>query len=220
METNASIARLFGFDAKTSPQPRFAKVASVSADTLGVLIGTEEAEAVRCCVAEVGDIVLVQTMPNGTLAAIAKRGETASASATWGSITGDLGDQTDLAAVLATIPSVTTNSGGTTFAECMAWPVNGWGWKEEKHSDGRLIVTVWDWFSTATNPRYATIAYPAGATAFVDTPTPTVGTRVAVNCSVSVSVGNISSSTIGIGTNRVGNSGNVAVVVRLEGRWK
>lgn len=74
METSASIARLFGFERKKSPQPRFAKVASVSADTVGVIIGTDEAEAVRCCSAQVGDVVLVLTMPNGTLAAIATRG--------------------------------------------------------------------------------------------------------------------------------------------------
>lgn len=75
MDTLGSIAGLFGFD-KDRPllPPRFAKVVTVGADTVGVTVGESTVEAVRCCACAVDDVVLVETMPNGTLAAVATRG--------------------------------------------------------------------------------------------------------------------------------------------------
>ena len=74
-ETLESIASLFGFGEKQPLQPpRFAKVQAVSGDTVSVIIGQTPAEAVRCCACAAGDVVLLETLPNGTLAAVATRG--------------------------------------------------------------------------------------------------------------------------------------------------
>ena len=58
--TLESIAEIFGFgNAPSSQQPRFAQVVSVSDDTLGVTLGNETVDAVRCCTAAVDDVVLL-----------------------------------------------------------------------------------------------------------------------------------------------------------------
>ena len=76
METLESIADLFGFGAQKALQPpRFAKVTAVSSDTVTVTLGAASAEAVRCCVCSVDDVVLLETLPNGTLAAVGTRGQ-------------------------------------------------------------------------------------------------------------------------------------------------
>ena len=75
METLESISTLFGFGAEKALQPpRFAKVTAVSGDAVTVKLGTASAEAVRCCACSAGDVVLLETMPNGTLAAVGARG--------------------------------------------------------------------------------------------------------------------------------------------------
>lgn len=75
METLESISALFGFGAEKALQPpRFAKVTAVSGDAVTVKVGTDSAEAVRCCACAAGDVVLLETLPNGTLAAVATRG--------------------------------------------------------------------------------------------------------------------------------------------------
>lgn len=74
-ETLESIAGLFGFGEKQSNLPsRFAEVAAVSGDTASVIIGDSTVDAVRCCGCGVGDVVLVVTLPAGTLAAVATKG--------------------------------------------------------------------------------------------------------------------------------------------------
>lgn len=73
-ETIAEIAGLLklGPDAPLQP-PRFAKVVSVADDTVTVTLGASAVEAVRCCHCVAGDIVLLETMPSGQLAAVATR---------------------------------------------------------------------------------------------------------------------------------------------------
>ncbi len=72
--TLESIAEIFGFgNAPSSQQPRFAQVVSVSDDTLGVTLGNETVDAVRCCTAAVDDVVLL-CFVGGRAIAVAKRG--------------------------------------------------------------------------------------------------------------------------------------------------
>ena len=79
-ETLESIAKLFGFgEDKPLQPPRFAKVTAVSGDTVTVQLGTQTVAAVRCCVCSVGDVVLLETLPSGQLAAIGTRGDTGGA---------------------------------------------------------------------------------------------------------------------------------------------
>lgn len=75
-ETLESIASLLGLGPEKALQPpRFAKVTAVSSDTVTVTLGASTAEAVRCCVCAVDDVVLLETLPNGTLAAVGARGQ-------------------------------------------------------------------------------------------------------------------------------------------------
>lgn len=74
-ETLESIAGLFGFGDKQPNQPaRFAEVSTVSGDTVAVTVGASTVDAVRCCACSAGDVVLLETLPNGTLAAVAVKG--------------------------------------------------------------------------------------------------------------------------------------------------
>lgn len=79
-ETVAEIASLLklGPDAPLQP-PRFAKVVSVAGDTVTVTLGGSNADAVRCCSCAVGDVVLVETLPSGQLAAVGTKGQQAGA---------------------------------------------------------------------------------------------------------------------------------------------
>lgn len=75
--TLEDIAQAFGLepDAPLQP-PRFAKVTAVADDTVTVTLGTQTVEAVRCCVCSAGDVVLLETLPSGRLAAVGTRGAT------------------------------------------------------------------------------------------------------------------------------------------------
>lgn len=76
-ETLESIAGLFGFGDKQPNQPaRFAEVTAVSGDTVAVTVGASTVDAVRCCACDAGDVVLLETLPNGLLAAIGTKGNT------------------------------------------------------------------------------------------------------------------------------------------------
>lgn len=79
-ETIAELASLLklGPDAPLQP-PRFAKVVSVSGDAVTVTLGGSNADAVRCCTCSVGDVVLVETLPSGQLAAVGTKGQQAGA---------------------------------------------------------------------------------------------------------------------------------------------
>lgn len=74
-ETVAEIAGLLklGPDAPLQP-PRFAKVVSVVGDTVTVTLGGSNVDAVRCCACAADDVVLLETMPSGQLAAVATKG--------------------------------------------------------------------------------------------------------------------------------------------------
>ena len=75
--TLEDIAQAFGLepDAPLQP-PRFAKVTAVADATVTVTLGTQTVEAVRCCVCSAGDVVLLETLPSGRLAAVGTRGAT------------------------------------------------------------------------------------------------------------------------------------------------
>lgn len=74
-ENLESIAGLFGFGEKKPDQPpRFAKVTAISGDTVTVTVGASNVDAVRCCDCAVDDVVLLETMPSGQLAAVAVKG--------------------------------------------------------------------------------------------------------------------------------------------------
>lgn len=75
METNESIIELFGLgDAKPDQPPRFAKVTAVSGDTATVTVGASNVDAVRCCDCAADDVVLLETLPSGQLAAVGVKG--------------------------------------------------------------------------------------------------------------------------------------------------
>ena len=82
---------------KPDQPPRFAKVTAISGDTVTVQLGAGNVEAVRCCLTKVGDVVLLETLPSGQLAAVAVKGEQASAQITYdlaGSLTNHTFDVT------------------------------------------------------------------------------------------------------------------------------
>ena len=83
METNESIIELFHLgESKPDQPPRWAKVTAVGSDTVTVTLGAANVDAARCCLCGVGDVVLLETMPSGQLAAVATRGIPASGAVT------------------------------------------------------------------------------------------------------------------------------------------
>lgn len=71
------LIELFNLGNKASLQPpRFAKVTASDASTVTVTLGGEDVEAVRCCICAAGDVVLLETLPSGRLAAVGTRGAT------------------------------------------------------------------------------------------------------------------------------------------------
>ena len=75
METNESIIELFHLgDAKPDQPPRFAKVTAISGDTVTVTLGASNVDAVRCCDCVADDVVLLETLPSGQLAAVGVKG--------------------------------------------------------------------------------------------------------------------------------------------------
>ena len=87
-ETIAEIAGLLklGPDAPLQP-PRFAKVVSVAGDAVTVTLGGSNVEAVRCCACAADDIVLLETMPSGQLAAVATKGASGGSSSITSAVT-------------------------------------------------------------------------------------------------------------------------------------
>lgn len=117
--------------------------------------------------------------------------------------------------------SVTENSGGKTWAQCLTYPSpDGVGWREEKFSDGRLKLWVWDWWTISANTRTGTYSFPAAATDFIDTPTWSHAAKA--NAAFSIDFA-ITSLTVNTSFNfqlcRTGNNGKVAVAVCFEGHW-
>ena len=59
---------------KPDQPPRFAKVTAISGDTVTVQLGSSTVDAVRCTLCSVGDVVLLETLPSGQLAATGTKG--------------------------------------------------------------------------------------------------------------------------------------------------
>ena len=131
-----------------------------------------------------------------------------------------------------TLDSVTQNRGGKTYSEDITAATNntggGVGWKECKHSDGRLELWIWDWLSSnAGVTADHTLSWPSAATSFVTTTDlPTVDSisfRVCNNVSAAVST-SIKSMTVGtsIVWSRYGTNAAYrgVVCVKLSGWWR
>lgn len=234
-ETLESIADLLhlGPDKPLQP-PRFAKVVGVNGDEITAQLGTGTAAAVRCCDCAAGDVVLLETLPSGTLAAVGARGASGGSglqSLTIGAVQGatmtDTGTATapilNLTVPVYSTLTCTENSGGQTLATCMTYPSAGWGWREEKWSDGRLTLYIWAWYTLSATTSYKDLAWPADATAFVDFPAPSVAacstaqTQDAIAISFrTLTVGN----TISLGIRRTNSAARVVPVVTLSGHWR
>jgi len=234
-DTIAELASLLklGPDAPLQP-PRFAKVVSVADDTVTVTLGASAVEAVRCCHCVADDIVLLETMPSGQLAAVATKGATGGTgvqSLTIGTVTGatltNSGTATDPVLNL-TVPTYSTltcteNSGGQTLATCMTYPSAGWGWREEKWSDGRLSLFIWAWYTLSATTSYKDLVWPADATAFTDFPVPTVAacTTGQTQDSIAISFATLTvGNTITLGIRRTNSAARVVPVVTLHGHWR
>lgn len=250
-DTIAELAGLLklGPDAPLQP-PRFAKVVSVAGDTVTVTLGGSNVDAVRCCDCSADDVVLLETMPSGQLAAVATKGASGGGggvqSVTIGTVSGatftDTGTATDPVLNL-TVPiystlTVTENSGGVQLSSyglelgTGAWPAGGgWGWREEKWSDGRLTVYWWQWFATTGSgwqQLWTNLPYPTGATGFVDTPNPSVslfdnGASVQGAAMVKLTSIRTSSDTTGFKMTYYNSAANTnaktLVLVRADGHW-
>lgn len=116
----------------------------------------------------------------------------------------------------------TENSGGQTLATCMTYPSAGWGWREEKWSDGRLTLYIWAWYTLSATTSYKTLNWPTDATAFVDFPAPSVAA-----CStgqnqdaIAISFATLTvGSNIVLGVRRTNSAARVVPVVTLHGHW-
>ena len=111
-ENLESIAGLFGFGEKKPDQPpRFAKVTAISGDTVTVTVGASNVDAVRCCDCAVADVVLLETMPSGQLAAVGVKGYNGGgggAATTW---YGTCSTSASTAAKVVTCPGFTLSAG-------------------------------------------------------------------------------------------------------------
>lgn len=112
------------------------------------------------------------------------------------------------------------------------WPANGgWGWREEKWSDGRLTVYFWKWFATSNSgwqQLWTNLEYPTDSTAFIDTPTPftsLVDNAMSIQGAAMLKLTSIrtSSNTTGFKMTYYNSAANTnaktLVIVQLAGHW-
>lgn len=215
MASLESIAKIFDFGEKKPLQPpRFAKVSAVTDESVSVTIGAEQAEAVRCTPCQVGDIVLLETLPNGTLAAVATRGATGGGggSVSWGGISGDMSAQTDLSAALSGLQGGIDAVGCEVLSNATAHETTqpGYSWTAWKYADGRLVVQFSDYWSAANGASFGYYSWyvdhigvhlpsaeDANAPAFVSTPYIIGQVRSNGASLLSLSVHDISATSIG-----------------------
>lgn len=121
------------------------------------------------------------------------------------------------------------------FAMSESWTSGStsWGWREEKFTDGRLIVSYWQIFDVSANSdwnySWLAIDYPTSATAFIDTPIPAVSTHVKTaspynyNDFYSVTTTSIRNSSDKTGFkffNHLGNNNQLLIIFTLNGHWQ
>ena len=236
METLESIAGLFGFGDKQQNTPaRFAEVVSVSGDTVSCTVGNSNVDAVRCCDCAPSDVVLLETMPSGALAAVAVKGYNGGSytlpPATTSTLGGVIADGTSITVdVDGTIHSTgltrETSSGGVTWATAITFPAESRGWYEERWSDGRMTRWIWQNFYYNASTRNVTFNPTGTMTQFTDTP------RIGLDAVFS---GGNSAATIGIKSYTYAGGAdsitatiayfgttnqNMSFCLRLEGHWR
>ena len=248
-ETVASLASLLKLGASLPQQPpRFAKVTAISGDTVTVSLGSGTADAVRCCDCAVDDVVLLETLPSGILAAVGVKGYSGGSytlpPATTTTLGGVIADGTSITVDLdGTIHAAgltcTENSGGVQLSSydlekhAGSWPASGgWGWREEKWSDGRLTVYVWYWVATTSsgwNSIGGGFNYPTASTPFIDTPFPTATVFDSASSASGAAMVNITALHSALDTfgykmtyyNSAANSNSKRLILlRMDGHWQ
>ena len=241
-ETLESIAGLFGFGEKAPNTPaRFAEVVSVSGDTVSVTVGSANVDAVRCCDCSPGNVVLVETMPSGALAAVAVKGYNGGSytlpPATTSTLGGVIADGTSISVDLdgtihASVLTCTERSGGPTWDSIVSLQSSTYtGWREEKWSDGRLTVWLYYWYNFSSANRDVTLIWPKETTPFIDTPLfsaqgSMLGSSAPAGAYITQLYNNFTKSTastngsIPMRLSRTGSSsGAVVVLLRADGHW-
>lgn len=116
-------------------------------------------------------------------------------------------------------PTVELKNGGGSWSSSVNLGNEGPGWREEKYSDGRLIRWVWEWWTMSAAGRAVSTSV-SGATAFVGTPTWTVGTKSSQNRACKVTVTSWSNTSVGYYLYENSYGGYVSVCFKFEGFWK
>lgn len=165
-DTIAGLAQLLNLGPGLPQQPpRFAKVTAISGDTVTVYLGSGTADAVRCCDCAVADVVLLETMPSGQLAAVAVKGYSGG-----GGYVLPVATTTTLGGVIADGSTITVDVDGTIHAALYEQSTSGI-WTYRKWLDGTAecwgnytyTITSWSsWGSLYYSQPFATTSYPAG----------------------------------------------------------
>ena len=235
-DTVASLASLLKLGPGLPAQPpRFAKVTAISGDTVTVSLGNGTADAVRCCDCAVGNVVLLETMPSGILAAVGVKGYSGGSytlpPATTTTLGGVIADGSSITVDLdGTIHAVgltcTVNTGGVPWSSATAFPATTIGWEEHVWSDGRLTRWVWQAFYYSSSARSVTFGPFATVTEF--TATPLVGLDALwagkdTTAQVSARSYSCTSGSESIGayiTYTGATNANMLFALKLEGRWQ
>ena len=127
-----------------------------------------------------------------------------------------------------TLDSVTEITGGTTMSTCRS--SGGWGWRADKHSDGRMTLHVWNRYTLSATTSYQTLNLPASSALAVFTDFPiihvTAVSTTTTNDSIATSVNSATMSTSGtqgslsIGVRRTNGDSTVVINATLEGHWR
>lgn len=135
-----------------------------------------------------------------------------------------------LLAKLATAPTCIERSGGQGkeqfYGPNATWP-SGYGWEEEKWTDGRLTVRWWDWWGVNSGTdvtRTVTNEWPAETTDFIDVPSviASVITNPTQQTAVSVTINQVNANSQIICTlyKRTGVYTHTFVMFECKGHWK
>ena len=113
--------------------------------------------------------------------------------------------------------------GAINWDYCRGFNGSGFGWREEKWSDGRLTLYEWCWWTLSTSPRIVTCKWPTAATQFISTPTWSFGSEAPDVNGLDISIQSLSIPTsFNLRLLRTGGSttSKAAICVRFDGRWQ
>lgn len=137
---------------------------------------------------------------------------------------GDLSTKLLLKEILDARLTCVESSGGQTWQQVQSAPgSNSSGWYEQKWSDGRLIVEVWDWYNMTASTRSVTYNFPTGPTAFVDYPRwqITAGKPGSATTAVLFTIVTFTTNTsAGLYIYKWGSNAACPFKIHMEGRWK